>query len=291
MHGISLYSLILELTATATVAVPALRGDHTHALFLDLVRQIDPDLSRRLHGEPDYRPFTVSLLTGAVTRNSLLQLQAGQPYCLRVTLLDGGPLWQRLSTHFLETTQITVRLDKAVLQLARVLSTPTADPSGWAGYTDWQTLSQRPAQMQPTRNHGERLLTLRFASPCAFSLSNRRFGLFPEPGLVWDSLMRTWNRYAPEVLRIEKEALRAFVSQHVTVNDYHLHTAKVVFSQYGQKGFQGTCNYLVRAVNDQASQVIALAEFARYAGLGSKTTMGMGQVRLECPPDPRENHR
>ena len=39
-----LYSLILELTATTTTTIPALRGDQTHVPFLDLVRQTDPDL-------------------------------------------------------------------------------------------------------------------------------------------------------------------------------------------------------------------------------------------------------
>ena len=278
MAGNYLYSLILELTATTSVTIPALRGDHTHALFLDLVRQIDPELSSRLHGEPDYRPFTVSLLIGAPIRNDLQHLQAGQIYRLRVTLLDGGPLWQRLSTHFLETTQITLRLDKAAFQLVRVLSTPGTDPTGWTGYTDWQTLAQSPTQAPA---HDRQFLTFHFASPCAFSLGDRRFALFPEPILVWDSLMRTWNRYAPEVLRIEKGALRAFVSEHVAIHKHNLHTGKVAFARYGQKGFQGTCTYQIKLGSAEAAQLNSLAEFARYAGIGSKTTMGMGQARLE----------
>ena len=60
-----LYSIILELCAVNTATIPAHRGDHTHALFLDLVRQVDAELSSRLHDEPEYRPFTVSVLHGA----------------------------------------------------------------------------------------------------------------------------------------------------------------------------------------------------------------------------------
>lgn len=267
-----LYSTILELTATSPTSIPASMGHQAHALFLDLVRQVDPALSSRLHDEQDYRPFTVSMLNGANIRGDTVFLEAGQVHRLRVTLLDGGPLWQRLSAHFLEAGPITLYLGQATFQLTRVLSTPAADPSGWAGHTDWQTLAAC------TPRHA---ITMRFASPCAFSMGDRRFALFPEPILVWDSLMRTWNRYAPEVLRIDKSAMRDFVKQHVTISDYHLRTTCLYFPRYSQTGFTGTCNYAVETHKEYAAQLMVLAEFARYAGIGYKTTMGMGQARIE----------
>lgn len=267
-----LYSLILELVATSSASISTLRGDHTHALFLDLVRQVDPELSSRLHGEPEYRPFTVSLLTSSAHEGKPLStLQAGSVYRLRVTLLDGGPLWKRLSAHFLETDKIALRLDKAAFQLARVISSPAADASGWAGYADWQTLASTPACSS---------LTLHFASPCAFSLGNRRFALFPEPLYVWDSLLRTWNRYAPAVVQLDKHTVRDIVAQHVTISDYQLHTSQVAYAEFAQKGFQGTCTSQIKSDQPYASQIAALAAFARYAGIGSKTTRGMGQARV-----------
>jgi CRISPR-associated endoribonuclease Cas6 len=59
-------------------------------------------------------------------------------------------------------------------------------------------------------------------------------------------------------------------------NKEHLH-----FPKHKQKGFVGICSYLVRQEAEESAQLTALAEFARYAGVGSKTTMGMGQVRAE----------
>jgi CRISPR-associated endoribonuclease Cas6 len=155
-----------------------------------------------------------------------------------------------------------------------VISTPSNDPTGWAGYTDWQTLAATPAR---------EMLTLRFASPTAFSVGNRRFALFPEPLLVWDSLVRTWNRYAPEILHLDKPAIREFVAQHVAVTDYLLQTTTLYFPHSVQKGFIGTCTYTIQqsSENEQALHLAALASFARFAGVGSKTTMGMGQARLE----------
>jgi CRISPR-associated endoribonuclease Cas6 len=272
MQPSCLHSIILELCAVNTTPIAAYRGDHTHALFLDLVRQVDAELSGRLHDEPEYRPFTVSVLHGARVNDGMQVLRAGQVYRLRLTLLDGGGLWQRLSAHFLEASALTLRLDKAQLQLTRVISTPAADATGWAGYADWQTLAAASPRS---------VITMRFASPCAFSLGDRRFALFPEPILLWDSLVRSWNRYAPAVLQVDKVALRDFVTQQVTVSDYELHTGKAVFATHAQKGFMGSCSYQLKSNQGCASQLAALAEFARYAGVGSKTTSGMGQARME----------
>ena len=273
MQSTYLYSIILELSATSATTIPASMGHQAHALFLDLIRQVDPALSSRLHNEPEYRPFTVSMLSGVNIRNGKAFLQVGQPYRLRVTLLDGGHLWKYLSAYFLETSPIPLRLDKAEFALTRVLSTSSADITGWAGYADWQTLAATLWRKD---------ITMRFASPSAFSMGDRRFALFPEPILLWDSLMRSWNRYAPGVLHIDKTAMRDFVTRNVTISGYNLHTTCLYFPKFTQRGFIGTCSYSIQETTDGcASQLSALAEFARYSGVGYKTTMGMGQVRIE----------
>jgi len=267
-----LYSVVLELSATNTATIPATMGHQAHALFLNMIRQVDPDLSARLHEEPGYRPFTVSPLSGGQIQGKNISLQAGQACRLRITLLDGGKLWQCLSTSFLEAGPITLRLDAAEFVLHRMLSTPSADTTGWAGFTDWQTLSATPAR---------RSITLHFASPTSFNVGDRHFALFPQSIFVWDSLMRVWNTYAPPVLQLDKATLRDFITEKVVVNDYNLHTSTLHFPAHPQKGFTGTCNYLMRGEGECTGRVAVLAEFARYAGVGYKTTMGMGQVRTE----------
>ena len=280
--GNLLYSFILEIMAMHDATLSTTTGHQTHALFLDLVKQTDPTLSARLHNEPHYRPFTVSPLRGGQERRTDLCIKAGHIYRLRITLLDGGVLWQDLSSHFLAAAGTTLRLDDAEFLLHYIHTTPTSDPIGWAGYTDWITLSNT----KPRSN-----ITIQFASPTAFSLSARNFALFPEPTLLWDSLMRTWNLHAPEVLRIEKLALRKFVQQYVKINDYTLHTVALHYPKYAQKGFVGNCTYLVKDFSRLSNgnkgeedpcvqQLAALAQFAQYAGVGYKTTMGMGQARL-----------
>ena len=266
-----LHSVILELVAKKQATLPVTMGQQTHALFLNLISQVDPYLATRLHEEPGYRPFTVSFLSGGRRRGDHLLLQSGERCFLRVTLLDGGPLWSCLRTRFTEGALAPLSLGAAQLELDRLISTPAADPTGWAAFTDWRALTSTSARSS---------ITLRFASPTAFSLGKRQFALFPDPALVWHSLLRTWNLYAPEEYRLAKEPLQDFLSSAVFVERSTVSLATVRYTTHPQRGFIGECRYLIQRVEQEAAgQVAMLAEFSRYAGIGSKTTMGMGQVR------------
>ena len=272
MTNASLHSVVLELQATNRAEISATMGHQAHALFLDLIKQVDPALATRLHDEPNYRPFTVSPLSGVPVQGECVALHPGQTARLRITLLDGGQLWRCLSTRFLEAGSIALRLGAAEFVLHRLLATPSADAEGWAGFTAWPTLAATPAR---------RSVTLSFATPTAFNLGDKRFALFPEPIHVWDSFMRVWNNYAPPVLQLDKPSLRTYIGDTVLVADYQLHTATLHYPKHVQKGFVGTCTYLLRDQGPQAAQLTALAAFGLYAGVGYKTTMGMGQARLQ----------
>jgi CRISPR-associated endoribonuclease Cas6 len=265
------HSVTLVLYPENDAAISKTMNPQTHALVLNLVRQFNSSLSARLHNEPGYRPFTVSQLSGLVVCGEHMLLQHDRPCYLRITLFDDGSLWQQLCTHFLESGPIYVQLGNSVLRLTRILSTPDNDPTGWVCSTDWQTLFTLSAKQS---------LTIHFVSPTAFSWGDRRFVLFPEPFLVWESLLHIWNRYAPESYRVERQGLREFLLNNVRVTKCSLHTKTLYFPNYTQKGFVGSCSYSFKAPDDDAALLTTLAAFAYYAGVGYKTTMGMGQVRV-----------
>jgi CRISPR-associated endoribonuclease Cas6 len=269
-----LHSIVLELRVLNQAVLPSTMGDLAHGLFLNLIEEVNPALSRRLHDEKDYRPFTVSPLSGGTVQGECIRLQPGQLARLRFTLLDGGALWSCLSTRMLETNPLAVRLNAAEFAVDRLVSTAAADPTCWAGVTTWQALAATPAR---------RKLTLQFATPTAFSNGDKRFELLPHPQRVWESLVRVWNRYAPAVLAMDKPALTEFLKESVLVSDHQLRTVTLHYRKHPQKGFLGVCTYEMDATDPQAARVAALAAFARYAGLGYSTTMGMGQVRLQDP--------
>ncbi len=268
----TLYSALLELQAQHEAWLPATMGHQIHAMFHQLIARVDPALSDRLHDEQGHRPFTLSSLLGAVLQGNHAALAPGKTYQVRVTLLDGGHLWGCLSTLFLEGGPCEVRLGEAKLLLTRLVSTPASDSTGWAGRTSWQELVSTPTHYT---------ITLSFTSPTAFNISGNYFALVPEPILVWESLIRSWNAYAPDPLHIERQVLRDTLRHHITITACDLSTHILHYPKYAQKGFTGTCTYHLPQEEEQAAQLTRLAAFARFAGVGYKTTMGMGQVRME----------
>jgi CRISPR-associated endoribonuclease Cas6 len=271
MNTVCLYSAMLELQPSADTIVPLTTGHLVHALFLNLIKQFDEGLFSRLHDGPGPRPFTLSSLWGGQVQEDYLLLRKGIACSFRVTFLDGGSLWDRLRTQFLEGGPLIAHIGSTELRLTRMVSTPSASAPKWVGSTDWQTLAMHPL------HHA---ITLHFMSPTAFSLSGRQFDLFPKPFRIWESLLRVWNTYAPEHLQLEKSDIReSFSHQDVVVATCDLQTETLSFPNYLQKGFTGTCTYLLQGEDWLVSRLTMLAAFAPYSGIGYKTTMGMGQVR------------
>lgn len=265
-----LYSVVLELLVRHEATVPVAMGHLVHALFLSLVRRFDVALSGRLHDEPAYRPFTVSPLLGIVQKEGQIAFRPGQRCYLRVTMLDGGNLWHSLSSYVLGAGPVTVRLGSSELQLVRLFSTSSVDPSGWASTTDWQSLAAIPAA---------RSITFSFLSPTAYHLGDGEFLLFPEALPLWESLLRVWNRYAPTTYQMEKQAVRECVAKCTAVAECNVSTETLHYPKYTQKGFVGTCRYSITGRGKDIQSLAVLAAFALYSGIGYKTTMAMGQVR------------
>ena len=276
MGNDSIYSVDIHLMSDKDANIPV-AGYQIHASFLDLVGQIDPSLSVRLHNEPGYRPYTLSPVSGGMIMGERVTLRRGQPCPLRITLLDGGTIWSALQRYFQEAGTIYMHIGDANFRLLRMLITPGTGPMQLAGYTNWQTLANIPAQSS---------ITMIFLTATTFSLGERQFCLFPEPTHVWGSLLRVWNRFTPEHMHIERHAIQESFGKHVSVSACVLHYAYLHFPTYVQKGFLGRCSYQIDADLMQATQLASLAAFARYAGVGYKTTMGMGQVRVAFTVEP-----
>lgn len=266
------YSIALELIAHHEACLPITMGHLAHALFLNLIKRFDQELSARLHDEPTSRPYTISPLLGGERGNRYLFLRQNQPCYLRITLLDNGYLWHALQGYFLKAGPITVHLGESNFQLTRMLFTPHTGPAGWVDSTDIQTLLSLPAPQE---------IMLTFCSPTAFSLSDHQFQLFPEPAFVWESLLRSWNRATPEYLSMDKLALGDCIRRSISVTSCTLETAFLHFPKHAQKGFVGQCTYRFTGDHPLLANLTTLAAFAYYAGVGYKTTMGMGQVRVE----------
>lgn len=276
-HVPDLYSIVLTLVPTGEVMVGATVGHQAHAAFLKTVQESDAALAEAFHlPNVPVRPFTVSPLLGVgPARDGRVRLSPEETYSLRFTVLHPS-IFERFMARFLHHEgRPIVHLGRALLLIKEILVTPGSHP--WAGYSSWARLA---AEAQP-----EREITLEFASPTAFGFGQRAWGkkviVLPDPAPVFESLIRSWNSLAPPPLQLDKEALTAYLGEDVVIKRIGwLETRMQEFKHAPQVGFVGQVTYGLMGSDDYSRRALnALADFAFYAGVGMKTTMGMGQCR------------
>ncbi len=271
-----LHSVVLKLSPTEEVFIRATVGHQAHAAFLSTLREIDPILASALH-TPNIplRPFTVSPLHGVSRpRDGRVHLSPAREYWLRFTILH-PIIHDRFMLHFMREVRPTIRLGQAELLVREVLNMPNSHP--WSGYTTWGELIST-AEPLPE-------VTLSFVTPTAFSFGDKPWGrmtvVLPIPALVFNNLARAWNALAPPDFHVDREALRAYLEDNAIVKRVHwLKTMMLQFHKSPQVGFVGRVTFGLMGDDDRVkSQINALADFAFYAGVGMKTSMGMGQCR------------
>ena len=272
-----LRSTVFVIQPTAEITLPKTMGRAVWACALGLIGGQQPDMAAALHDDADLKPITTSPLQGPVmVEGDRLRLRPGQTYWFRVSSVTPA------LSHVLESIEAqpprTLELDRQRFEVVTVSS--DARRHDWAkqqSYDDLYTaVWQEPDGVSP-------LLTLAFVSPTVF-LSQRRPVLWPEPHRVFGSLLHRWQSYAPAVL---PEDLEDAFAACVEIDAYELQTRVQRYTRgasrqvWYQKGFVGTCRYrMQRGTPEAVLRVLhLLARYALFAGVGSRTTVGMGQVR------------
>lgn len=274
-----LYALIIRLTAVQSGTLRATQGHLAHAAFLDILRQVDPELTQSLHDWHGRKPFTLSPLNGfGRGRKGTLRLSAGQEGWLRVTLLD-PILFQTFIRYFLlGSVRATIRLGALNFHVSEILSRPESHPQ--AGHTSLAQLATRWNDVDLTANSYHRI-PLRFDSPMAFSIRNtphRHMVVLPDPFLIFGQLATYWD----DLTGAETAATtRAYAADCVVVARHRIQTHMYQYRKSRQVGFTGSVTFELLDKEDQplVRHLNRLADLAFFTGIGSKTTMGMGQVR------------
>ena len=264
-----LFSSVIRLHALHDGLIPQTQGHFALAAFLDIVRQVDEDLAAVLHDANARKPFTLSQLNGLPRmRDGEARLRAGHECWLRVTLA-GDALFGTFIQRFLRgDARPTIRLGTMEFGVSAVLTTPGSHP--WAGYT---TAGQLLAEAR-----AEDTIMLEFASPVGFSLGDNRMEIMHRPEMLFGGLLKKWEPWCslPLPASFEREWLR----ENVLVSEWRVQSRMLRYGTQSQIGSEGTVMF--RVFNSDAATLRALnalADFAFYAGVGRKTTQGMGQVR------------
>lgn len=263
-----LYSTVVNFQAQDDSVIPATRGYHAYAMFLDLLNRANKSVAQKLHDIEGTKPFTVSPLQGKFQRHSDgLKLTAGAIYWMRLTFLQEDSF-----AHFLDATlkaaNQELHLGKAALQIQEVLTAPKSSPlCNCQGFEDILTGALANRQIH-----------LKFLSPTAFRSGGKRNVFFPEPRLLFNGYLAKWQSFSP--VKLDNDLL-AVAEKATRIAQYKLETRILDFGSYKEIGFEGRCTVEIaeEMPKEAARSLNALADFAFYCGTGAKTTMGMGQTQ------------
>ncbi|WP_066426327.1 CRISPR-associated endoribonuclease Cas6 [Anabaena sp. 4-3] len=268
------HSLVLNLLPQSPIYPQFLTGRHFHALFLTLVSSVDPALGEYLHNSSADKAFTLSPLQiqrrpkphqHSLQFSHQQPIPAGTPCWWRVSLLDDSlfskltPLWLNLNPEH------PWHLGSANLYITSIQGTAQSTQP-WANVCTYPELYEQASE-------SDRTINLTFSTPTAFRQGQYDTTL-PTRECVFNSLLSRWNKYSG--IELSQIAIETIFPSFVNI-----HTDILADSRSKFIGILGEVNYRILGEVEpmQIKQINALADFALYAGVGRKTTMGMGMVR------------
>ena len=122
------------------------------------------------------------------------------------------------------------------------------------------------------------ILHMEFLTPTAFK-SNGRYRIFPEMRYVYQSLMNKYSAASAEMEMYDGETLEQ-LAEHSSVVCYRLHSTFFPLEGVKIPSFKGEITVKVGGTQTMARYARLLARFGEYSGLGIKTAMGMGNIKL-----------
>jgi CRISPR-associated endoribonuclease Cas6 len=125
----------------------------------------------------------------------------------------------------------------------------------------------------------DRYLNLEFVTPTAFK-SNGRYVIIPEPRLIFQSLMNKYSAASGgEMEMFDTETLDQ-LTESSEITQYRLKSTGFPLESVRIPSFKGELSIRVRGNDTMARYARFLMQFGEYSGVGIKTAMGMGAIRM-----------
>jgi len=124
-------------------------------------------------------------------------------------------------------------------------------------------------------------ISLKFITPVVFRSHGSNMP-FPTPDLVFGSLLDRWNSVCDIKLHPD---MRTFARECMRISSYRMASQRVnggdsLFGIF--EGGVGDCGYVVWRKDEYWQRIShVLAKFSHFSGIGSRTTIGLGQVRVK----------
>lgn len=245
-----------------------LSNDKLHGLFFSL---IEGDLANELHTNQTVQPFSLRFFATSDGRKKDLFSVKDDYFIERIhieiSFLDDSLIPRFLSSYVLSNND-TFQIDN--IPLKKIKKPKVSDKD----FISYQSLFEKGESLAPK-------YCIDFLTPTFFK-KGEGYAPFPQPDLVLRSLIRKWQRFSDEKININ---LTNTINNELFVTGLRIKTVKVNLSSFGWvAGFIGRVYFRLISDDPEIKKwVSALFLYSEFSGVGSKTTMGFGRVRLINP--------
>lgn len=253
----------LEMYGEKEVSLPRFTGYISRGLLLTLIRRMDPKEAQELHEPQRQKPYSVTPLrfkSKARTAEGYV-LDPAYPCRVKFRFLEDGPV-RTLIDYFAGKESVAI-FDTTFKVASMQLKSAT--------YQDLESA-------EPVRS-----FRLVFRSPTYLSSMGSKYDfLFPDPVLVFSSLMRLWDEYSTS-RKFGKDGLQAYkewLERHIGVSEYSLGTVLANIGRKKAVGFEGWATYETDTQDEWNRVTVTLARFAEYSNIGGNRTGGFGETRI-----------
>lgn len=133
---------------------------------------------------------------------------------------------------------------------------------------------------------GERTCTMEFLTPAAFR-SDNKYQVFPLESLLVNNLIQKWNMAFPES-PFQDDDMERMLVQGLVMKKYRMKTLYYKIKKGRIPGFVGSATWEMRLSASLKNAWKLLWLFSEYSGVGIKTSLGMGGVRLKMEAEREE---
>ncbi|MEN3008997.1 CRISPR-associated endoribonuclease Cas6 [Pseudothermotoga sp.] len=258
------HSVVIKLQALDEGVYDFYPGQKVHSFFLNLISKSDPKMAKSLHDEKKEKPFTVSSFLG-LNVDEPIHIRKHSFYFIRITMLNDEILDSMIAS-ILEKNALRQELKIGNIPYKMIEIFFDKEYSKWAAHASAQELF--------LSSSSSNLIKLRFHTPTLFR-SGDEHNRYPTPVKVFTSLLRKFNKFSE--FKIEQQIEEQF--NEISILEKKTTSKRVIFKDFYLEGFIGDVTFKVPDHNQRLLKIVnVLADFAFFAGVGYKTTMGLGQI-------------
>lgn len=259
-------SLEVICNPTENTLVPHSTGHLLYSATLNSIQKTNPELSQKIH-ESQISKVSVSPLKGEFDpkdRNRK-RIFSDTEYRFFINLVNTEGFQELFNDLVLSEQGITV--GDAELQIKQLQTEEK----------DWTDLMEKKTPRE---------LYFHFMSPVCIKYKDSEVTeMFPHREAVFNALLNSWNRNAPEQMQFELDEEE--LKKHVIEKSFEHDTANTVVTRKNDRaikafGFTGRTQYGFKNASDQLKKKLGiLTRYSQYAGIGSHTARGLGNTYTE----------